>query len=200
MNKNIFDFYFTANNLKNVVRTGWKEVGIREDKIESVADHVYGTFILAIALNNEKELNLNTEKVLKMILVRELAKAVSNKEDSVISNTKENYRAVTEGILSKLNNKELMDIFEEYESKESKEANFAYKICKFESDLQAKIYEREGLFTIENALEDIKKYPSEIKDKLTDINKASDGWLTFDRSYYDDDLFISLSDDLMKMD
>jgi len=40
MNQNIINYYVLANNLKNVVRTGWKEVNISTERIESVADHV----------------------------------------------------------------------------------------------------------------------------------------------------------------
>ena len=199
MNSNIINFYLEANNLKNVIRTGWKEVGISDDKIESVADHVFGTEILALSIINEKNLSLNLEKVLKMILVRELAKAKTNYEQSIItSNTKENYRALTEEILNKLgNNSDLLSIYDEYESQETDESKFVYKVCKLESDLQAKIYEKDGYFTLENAKEDIKKYPKDIE--VGEITKASDGWIMFDRSYYDDELFISLSKDIQEL-
>jgi len=199
MNSNIINFYLEANNLKNVIRTGWKEVGIPDDKIESVADHVFGTEILALSIINEKNLSLNLEKVLKMILVRELAKAKTNYEQSIItSNTKENYRALTEEILNKLgNNSDLLSIYDEYESQETDESKFVYKVCKLESDLQAKIYEKDGYFTLENAKEDIKKYPKDIE--VGEITKASDGWIMFDRSYYDDELFISLSKDIQEL-
>jgi len=197
MNKNIIEFYLKANNLKNVIRTGWKEVGIPEDKIESVADHVYGTLILALSIIEDKKLELNVEKVLKMILVRELGKAVSNYEQSIInSNTGENYKELTKKII---NNSSLLEVFDEYEAKESEESKFVYKVCKLESDLQAKIYEKKGYFTVENAVEDIKNYPEDIKTKVGEITKASDGWIIFDREYYDDELFMNLSKDIQEL-
>ncbi len=33
MNQKIIKFYLEANKLKNVIRTGWKEVGISTEKI-----------------------------------------------------------------------------------------------------------------------------------------------------------------------
>ena len=202
MNKNIINFYLEANNLKNVIRTGWQEVGIPKEKVESVADHIYGTSILALAIIEETNLKLNAEKVLKMILVKELAKAVSNYEQSIVtSNKKEDYKGLTESILNRLNNNSnIFAIFDEYEAKESEEAKFVYKVCKLESDLQAKIYEMNGDFTIENALEDIKNYPEDIKEKIGEVKKSSDGWITFDREYYDDELFISLSKEIQEME
>ena len=200
MNSNIINFYFEANKLKNVIRTGWKEVGIPKEEVETVAEHICGTLLLAVSIIDEKKLDLNVEKVLKMILVKELAKAASNYEQSIItSNTKDNYKELTMNMLSKLSDSSLVSVYDEYETKESEESKFVYKVCKLESDLQAKIYEKEGLFTIDNAIEDIKNYPEDIKSEVGDITKASDGWITFDRSYYDDELFMSLSKDIQEL-
>ena len=67
MNEKIIKFYLTTNKLKDVVRTGWTEVNINRDRIESVAEHIYGTLILTMAIDSEKELNLDIFKVFKMI-------------------------------------------------------------------------------------------------------------------------------------
>ena len=66
MNKNIIDFYLKAINLKNVDRTGWKEVGVTN--VESVMDHIGGTLLLAITIASEKGLNLDMQKVYEMIV------------------------------------------------------------------------------------------------------------------------------------
>ena len=71
-------------------------------------------------------------------------------------------------------------------------------VSKLESDLQAKKYELDGKFTIENAKKDIENYPEEIKSELGEISKASDGWLTYDKKFYDED-FKELSDEIRKM-
>ena len=71
-------------------------------------------------------------------------------------------------------------------------------VSKLESDFQAKKYELDGEFTLENAKEDIKNYPEELKAKLGDITKASEGWLNYDRQYYDE-LFTSLSEDIEEL-
>lgn len=201
MNKNIISFYMMANNLKNVIRTGWKEVGIPSEKIESVADHVYGTLILSLGIIEEKGLNLDIAKLFKMIILKELSKAITKEQSIITSNKKEDVKAFTEKILNCLeNSSDLIALFDEYESKSSEEAKFAYKVSKLESDLQAKIYEKNGDFTLENALKDIENYPEDIKNSIKEVNKASDGWLAFDRSYYDDELFISLLEEIKEMD
>lgn len=202
MYRDVIDFYVMANNLKNVVRTGWKEVGVPENKVESVADHVYGTMILSLGIITEKKLDLNVEKILKMVLIKELFKTVTNNEQSAItSNKTENKKELVEIVLSKLeNNSELLAIYDEYSSQSTEEAKFAKKVCKLESDLQAKIYEINGDFTIENARADIENYPEEVKIQVREIKKASDGWLTYDRKYYDDELFMNFSKEIQEME
>ena len=68
-------------------------------------------------------------------------------------------------------------------------------ILKLESDFQAKKYELDGEFTLENAKKDIENYPEELKSQLTDIKKASDGWLTYDKQYYNNE-FKEISEEL----
>ena len=195
MNK-ILDFYVKANNLKNVIRTGWKEVGIPSDKIESVADHVYGSMVLSLAVIEDKKLDLDITKVFKMIIVKELSKAVTNRENSVIT-SKEECDKYTKDVIKDFS--DLVSVYEEYELKESNESKFVYQLSKLESDIQAKIYEKNGDFTIENALKDIENYPEDIKSKVGQVEHASDGWLTFDSTYYEDELFVDLQKEIRNM-
>ena len=74
MNKKIIEYYLAANKLKNVLRTGWLELKVSSDRIESVAEHVYGCLVLAIALESEYKLDLDMLKVMKMITLKELKK------------------------------------------------------------------------------------------------------------------------------
>ena len=197
MNKNILDFYFKALELKNVDRTGWVEVGIENP--ESVMDHIGGSVMLALAVATEKGLILDMKKVYEMIMVKELKKAVYKNEESIVAIESEEIKPkkdTTMDMLSILsNNEELKNIYEEYNEGTSKEAKFVLLISKLESDIQAKKYEIDGKFTIENAKNDIKNYPEELKKELTEIEKASDGWLLFDRQYYDE-VFKLIQDDV----
>ena len=189
MNKNILDFYFKAINLKNVDRTGWKEVGVTN--VESVMDHIGGTILLASVIASEKGLNLDMKKVYEMIAIKELKKI--EKEESVINGSE-----YSDNVKTMLPNSNLVSVYDEYVNGETEEAKFALMVSKLESDIQAKKYELDGEFTIENAKNDIENYPEDIKSQLTDIQKASDGWLTYDRKYYNDD-FKELSDEIKNM-
>ena len=184
MNKNILDFYFKVINLKETKRTGWIDLGI--DNPESVMDHIGGTMLLAMAINNEKELNLDMNKVYEMIAIKEFKKMVpDNKDFSPVE------------FLNLLSNSDtLVDSYNEYLEGTSKESKFVSMVSKLESDMQAKVYEKEGLLTEENALEDIKNHPDDISIKT--VNKPSDAWLNYNRKFYDE-LFTSLSLDIEEL-
>ena len=203
MNKSIIEFYVMANNLKNVVRKGWMEVGIPKEKIESVADHIYGTMVLSLGIIEEKKLDLDVAKLFKMIILKELSKAISLDETSVLEpNSMEATYEKTYKIIESLDNSSnLKELYEEYENKSCEEARFAYKVSKLESDLQAKLYEKSGDFKIENAKRDIEHYPEEVKSQITEIKHASDGWLIFDRGYYEgDEYFMNFSKEIEEME
>ena len=78
---------------------------------------------------------------------------------------------------------------------ETKDAKFVLYVSKLESDIQAKKYEMDGYFTLENALKDIEYYPEDIKNSIKpQVENASDGWILFDRRYYEgNDDFVNLS-------
>lgn len=199
MNKNILDFYMTANKLKDIVRTGWIELGVERERVESVAEHVYGTLVLALALDSEYKLDLDLLKVFKMLIIKELEKVnLNNFTPREYPTKEEKKRLALETIsntLSSLSSKdELLEIYEEYSNKETKEAIFTYKLSKIESDIQVKIYDLDGCISIEKAREDVSYY-----DEPVEIKNASDGWILFNRKFYDDELFNSLSKDIEEL-
>ncbi|MGA9229158.1 MAG: HD domain-containing protein, partial [Nitrosotalea sp.] len=70
----LFDFFYLVSELKKVPRKGWiSKVGIEHP--ESVADHSYGTAIMAMVLSDSQK--LNTEKILKMALLHDLAESIT---------------------------------------------------------------------------------------------------------------------------
>lgn len=206
MKNNVLNFYLLANKLKEVVRTGWNEVKISRERIESIADHIYGCFVLTIGLDSEHELGLNLEKVFKMLVVKELEKVTLEKEfttrnyptyEERKANAFETVKEITNGLMKQ---QELMDLLEEVYQKETKEAKFVNQISKIESDIQAKIYDLSGDFALDNALEDAKHYGEELSNEIIpQMKNASDGWILYDRKSYIDEIFKSLSEDIQNL-
>ena len=74
--KDTIDFYILCNKLKDTIRTGWRIWNIKRDRVESVADHVYGTQMLAIAIYHEFNYDLDLKKILYMLAIHELEEIV----------------------------------------------------------------------------------------------------------------------------
>lgn len=54
-------FYLLATQLKYKIRSGWDEThwNVSKERLESIAEHVYGTCILALSIDSEFETNLS---------------------------------------------------------------------------------------------------------------------------------------------
>ena len=205
MNENIIKFYLFTNKLKEKIRTGWIEIGISSERLESVAEHIYGCLMLAIAIDSEYKLNLDMYKVLKMLSLHELEEIIMKDytiRDNIIKEEKLKYgkecvKKVTDGLLKQ---EEIIELLDEFNLRKTKEAVFCYHIDKIECDFQAKIYDLKRNFDLSRALKDIEYYGEEyewIKDKAV---CASDVWIEYDkRLYKDDKIFENLINDIQKI-
>ena len=141
----ILDFLKIAMNLKTIPRQGWIEkLSIKNP--ESVADHTYSMSIIGMILSDSQK--YNTEKILKMILLHDLAESITgdltpeqkSKEKMVLENK------TFEKILTHLPEglqEQYYQIWNEYQTNDSNEANFVHQIDKLEMALQAKIYSKQ---------------------------------------------------------
>ena len=70
--RNLLQFYLLATELKNKIRSGWKVWNIERERIESVAEHIYGVCILAISIDSQFELGIDLYKVVMMLVLHEI--------------------------------------------------------------------------------------------------------------------------------
>ena len=68
----VLDFYVLTNCLKDKIRSGVAIWHISKDRLESVAEHIYGTCMLAIALDSEYDFNIDIKKSIIMLTIHEL--------------------------------------------------------------------------------------------------------------------------------
>ena len=190
---NIFKFYIFNNKLKSKLRTGWKDVKISSDRIESISEHIYGCLILAISINSEYKLNLDFEKVLKMLTIHELEEIIIPDYSALATITKEEkkemghkaVRKILDGLIAK---EELMNLIIEFDERKTKEAKFCYHIDKLEADFQAKMYDLAGYFDKKAAEEDCRKWNGNYAEEIiASATSASDIWLSGDKYLYEDD-------------
>lgn len=202
MNENIIKYYMVANKLKKVLRTGWLELKVSSERIESAAEHVYGCLVLAIGLEGVYKLDLDMLKVMKMIIIKELKK-VNLKETTTRDYLKPDYKEeslsdviteITDGVLR---HDEIVSLIKECEENQSKEARFVYQLSKIEADLQAKIYDLNGYMSMEDAKEDAKYFGEDLASEIIpQMKNASDSFILYNRRLYIDDMFKNLSQDI----
>ncbi len=201
-NNNIINFYLYINKLKEKVRTGWVEIGINKERLESVAEHIYGCLNLAIAIDSEYKLDLDMYKVLKMLTLHELEeikmgdltlRSGITKEEK-IELGKKCVKDVTDGLFKQ---SEIEMLLDEFNAQQTKESLFCYHIDKIECDLQAKVYDLQGVFSYEKAREDLPFYGDRADEIDKNSKTSSDFWIEYDRPKYNDDaVFKSLIDDI----
>jgi putative hydrolase of HD superfamily len=143
----ILDFLKTAANLKKISRQGWIDK-LSLDNPESVADHSYSMAIMGMVISDLQ--NYDSEKIIKMILLHDLAESkigdhtpeeLSKEEKKKLENNAFNEIIKNLPDLIKL---EYLQIWQEYQEKNSQESNIVHQIDKLEMALQAKIYEKDG--------------------------------------------------------
>lgn len=72
----VINYYVLCNRLKNVIRTGWKDWHVNSERVESIAEHVFGVQMSAIAMKSEYKYDLDIMKVIYMLAIHELGEAV----------------------------------------------------------------------------------------------------------------------------
>lgn len=196
--ENVIKYYVMCNKLKNVIRTGWKNWNVERERVESVAEHIFGVQMLAIAMKSEYEYDIDIMKVVFMLAVHELGEIVIGDltmfEISKEEKEKREKEAVHKILCGLLDGKEIENLFTEFDSHSTKEAMFAYQCDKLECDLQSRLYDEEGCVDL-NKQESNDLLENELVKKLLSEEKSWSGmWLRFGQTVYPyDDNFKDVS-------
>ena len=192
--KNAMRFYLLATKLKYKIRSGWDKNhwNVNSERIESIAEHVYGTCILAISLDSEFQLNMDMEKVIKMLTIHEIGEVLIGDITPFDKITLEEkaemeHKAMKDVIGDLLNKDELFDLLIEFDEHSTKESKFAYLCDKMEADIQAKVYQDMGC---QHSLDDqagnvVFKSPKIGKMIEDGAQTAFDIWYEWDKSKFD---------------
>ena len=144
----IEEFFQKVLELKNVPRQGWKEK-LEIINPESVAEHSYSTAMISMILSDLE--GLNTEKIIKMALLHDLAESIIGDiiPDDIAKNEKVRKENIAmKQILKNLQNKIAEPYFEiwiEYQKNSSQESRLLHDIDKLEMAFQAKFYQNKGI-------------------------------------------------------
>ena len=197
--KNVVDFFVLCNKLKDVIRTGWKNWNVKKERIESVAEHIYGVQMLAIAMHSEFKYEIDLKKVITMLAVHELEEIVIGDltlfQISKEEKEKLGHNAVVDILKNLANKDEIQNLIFEFDERKTPEAKFAYYCDKMECDLQSKIYDEQHLVDVNNQPNNHAIKDEEVQTLLKSGLSWSQMWLTFGQKRYGyDENFLSISD------
>ena len=194
----ILNYYMLCNKLKDIVRSGWKVWNIKRERVESIAEHIYGVQMLAIAMKSEYQYDISLEKVILMLAIHELGETVIGDltQFEIDSKSKEiiEHKAVHTILHGLIEGEKLEELFLEFDAKETKEAIFAYQCDKLECDLQSKLYDEEKCVDLNNQPNNEVINNKRVKELLNNGESFSEMWLKFGQETYPyDENFRSVS-------
>lgn len=193
MNKaeKVVKFYVLCSRLKNLIRTGWKDWNVKAERVESVAEHVYGVQMLALAMYSEYQYDIDIEKVLYMLAVHELEETIIGDltflQISSEDKAKIGHAAIEKILADLINGDEIKNIILEFDEHKTAESLFAYHSDKLECDLQCKLYDEAHLVDPYDQKESA-EHSEEVMSKLKNGTSTwSSLWLENGRSVFLDD-------------
>ena len=202
--KNSMRFYMLATQLKYKIRSGWDKShwNVSKERVESIAEHVYGTCILALSIDSEFKTDLDINKVIKMLVLHELGEVIIGDITPFDNITpeekmKKEHEAMREVIGDLVNQEEFLLLLFEFDEKKTKEAIFAHHCDKLEADIQAKVYQDMGCqHPLDEQENNVVFKSNKVQQMVKDgAQTAFDIWYEWDKSlYYDDEDFARLLD------
>lgn len=196
----LIQFYMLSTSLKDKIRTGWKTWNIDRERVESVAEHIYGTCILAIAIDSEFNLDIDIYKVVMMLVLHEIEEVKIGDLTPFDKITQEEKRKIgkqaVEEVLSPLTKGiNYIELIEDFEKLETKEAKFAKMCDKLEADIQAKIYCEENVIVMNSKENEHLLQDERIKGLIKKGAKSvADLYIEYDRPVFTEEVVEHIAD------
>ena len=193
MNKarKVIEFYTLTNVLKNIIRKGWLNWHVKAERIETVAEHVYATQMLALAMYSEYKYDIDIKKVIYMLAIHELEETIIGdltfKDIGKEEKEKIGHEAVEKILNGLILGEEIKQIIYEFDERKTKEALFAYHCDKLECDLQCKLYDEAHYVDPKDQLESDKHNPEAFRKILNGEITWSYSWMNHDRPLFKED-------------
>ncbi len=197
--QSVMNYYILCSRLKDVIRTGWKDWKVRRGRVESVAEHVFGVQMLAIAMKSEYRYDVDIRKVILMLAIHEIGEAVigdlTRFQIGADEKEKMEHEAVHRILGGLLDGEQIEALFLEFDAHETPEALFAYQCDKLECDLQCRIYDHEGCVDLREQEGNAAAGDRLVRELLRDGTSWSSMWMEFGRRTYPyDDHFRAVSE------
>ncbi|MBR4230717.1 MAG: HD domain-containing protein [Bacilli bacterium] len=189
--QNVINYYLLCNKLKDVIRMGWISWGVKRERIESIAEHIFGVQMLAIAMKSEYKYDIDILKVIYMLAIHELGEIIIGDitpfEIGQKEKIKKEHEAVHKILKPLIDGKQIEKLFLEFDARETPEAKFAYQCDKLECDIQCKLYDQEGCVDLNHQEGNQIINNNLVKELLKTGCSWSNMWLEYGqiKKYYD---------------
>lgn len=196
--KEALRFYTKVTQLKYMIRSGWNTThwNINNERLESIGEHVFGTCVLALAIESEfrNDFKIDMEIVLKMLVLHEIGETIIGditQFDGVSPEEKleKEHRAMREVLADLERTDEFYSLLLDFDSQRTKEAHFARLCDKLECDLQSKVYQEMGCHHLLSEQQGNKVFNNPKVQQMMndDIKTPFDIWYEFDKTIYEND-------------
>lgn len=194
----VINYYLICNKLKNIIRTGWLCWNVQKERLESIAEHIYGTQMLALAMASEYNYDIDIMKVIFMLAIHELGETIIGDltQFQITKEEKEKleHQAVHNILKNIIDGETIENIFLEFDKHETKESKFAYFCDKLECDIQSKIYDEEGYVDLNKQDNNEVLKNNDVKKLLDEGNSFSEMFLEYGQLKYGyDENFMAVS-------
>jgi putative hydrolase of HD superfamily len=141
--------YFELNHLKGLYRQGWLRRGVGEAECETVAEHSFATAILAMWLAQIYFPELDLCKVISLALIHDLGEVYAGdiipaQAIDPLEKHRREAGSIQRMLVSLPNGLEIIDLWNEFELGETREAQLVRQVDKLEMGLQAEVYRLQG--------------------------------------------------------
>lgn len=151
--------YLRVLGLKRLYRQGWLKRGVPEISCESVADHSFGTAMLALLVAGRPPFSdADPRKACLMAVVHELGEVYAGDITPVDGVSREEKHALERESLERVvagasGARELVALWEEFEEGKSPEARLVRRLDRLEMGIQAAVYRADGFPRMEEFLD-----------------------------------------------
>ena len=187
--ENVIKYYVLCNKLKDVIRTGWIDWKVERIRVESVAEHIFGVQMLAIAMHSEYDYkHIDIKKVIYMLAIHELEEILIGDltlfQVSKEEKDKLGHEAIENVLSCLLSKEEMRALILEFDERLTPEARFAFYCDKLECDIQSRIYDEEHCVDLNNQEGNNTFRNDDVQALLKSEGSFSGMWLQFGQNRY----------------
>lgn len=139
--ENVLKYVLLCEKLKTIISNTCRNLNIENERLESIAEQVYSTQMLALAMISEFKYNINIYKVILMLAIHKVGNVYIS--DNIVEKEKQikGVEAAHKIFRELLNGDYIEDLYSEYEYEHTKEGKFAKQCDRLQTHIMLKKYE-----------------------------------------------------------